>query len=323
VLFRSGPRPRVGLLAVARDPSAPARAGAVWALGSVLRGHPDGEARKLFVQLARGGDLPLALSAVDALRASGDPTVAPELARLARGASRELRRAALEALGDLPDPKSEEILVAALDADDDALRAAAAWALAKRGGAAGQAELLRVVAGKGYGGAVNAAAALALRADKTGRAALEGLVGAGNPHVRANAIYGLSLLPTDAAIVALLERNARDPHKAVRAAAARALLRVKKGDAALAALAHDPDREVRRAAADAAPGAHDEDWLHVYVTDDEREPMRHALYVLTRPDGLVKAGYTDLRGELGEERIPPGTADLDLISSTDPAEKAP
>src|SRR5262249_6044655 len=59
------PRTRPGLLAVARDPSAPARAGAVWALGSVLRGHPDGEARKLFVQLARGGDLPLALSAVD------------------------------------------------------------------------------------------------------------------------------------------------------------------------------------------------------------------------------------------------------------------
>src|SRR5262249_10884787 len=77
------PRTRPGLLAVAKAPSAPARAGAVWALGSVLRGHPDPDARKLFIQLARSGDLPLALAAVDAIRASGDPKVAPEAARLA------------------------------------------------------------------------------------------------------------------------------------------------------------------------------------------------------------------------------------------------
>jgi len=133
-------------------------------------------------------------------------------------------------------------------------------------------------------------------------------------------------LPADSALVGIVQRLARDPHKAVRAAAARALLKMARTDPVLGALAHDPDREVRRAAAEATPGvpvANDENWLHVYVTDDEREPMRHALYVLTRPDGLVKAGYTDLRGELGEERIPPGTADLDLISSTDPAERAP
>src|SRR5262249_48161666 len=77
---------RPGLLAVAKAPAAPARAGAVWALGSVLRGQRDDEASRLFLALAHGGGLPLALAAIDALTAMGDPAAVPALAKLARGA---------------------------------------------------------------------------------------------------------------------------------------------------------------------------------------------------------------------------------------------
>jgi HEAT repeat protein len=315
---------RAGLLAVARDPAAPARAGAVWALGCLLRGQRDDEAERLFAGLLGGGDLTVALAALDALAALGDPAALPPVLSVARGSSRELRRAALEALGGLPaDAAADALLVATLDVDDDALRGAAAWALAERGASVGQDELLAASTQKGPAGATNAVAALALRAALTGRPALEKLAAAADARVRANALFGLARLPADAALVALVRAAARDPQPLVRAAAARALARLAPGDGALVALAHDPERAVRRAASEPARDAAASDWVHVLVTDDAGEPVRHALYTVARPDGLVKAGYTDLRGELGLLRVPPGTADVDLVSSSEVPERAP
>lgn len=313
------PHTRPGLLAVARNREAPARAEAVWALGGLMRGQKDDEARELFEELLLGGDLALALTAIDALAALGDSAALPALAQAARSSDSELRRAALEVLGNFSDSSVDDLLVAALADGDDALRAAAAWALAKRGGSAGQEQLLGLANSHGYAGAVAAAAALATRPQLTGRAALERLTTATNPHVRANALFGMAAFPVDDALCSAFTRHARDPHKAVRAAAARALTRCGDVDEPLRTLARDPAPEVRRATETAlgtAPPIRATDWLHIYRITELDEPLRHELYVLTRPDGLTKAGYTDLRGELGEEQVPSGTAEFDSITAS-------
>jgi hypothetical protein len=38
--------------------------------------------------------------------------------------------------------------------------------------------------------------------------------------------------------------------------------------------------------------------------------------MIVLPDGLVKAGFTDLRGVVSEEQVAPGVADFEFVSTT-------
>jgi HEAT repeat protein len=332
------PRSVPALVAVAKNQGASARREAVWALGGVLRGKRDDEVRKLLESLTLRSDPPLALAAIDALAAMRDPASVPGLVDVARNQSRELRRAALEVLGDFGDRQVTATLRAALGEEDDALRAAAAWALAKLEDPATRADLVRAAHDRGFATQVNGAAALARLASAQEPAAarslepeLVTLASQRNGFVRANAALGLGALGASAgdpgrkAVAALLG----DKDRRVRMAAARAAARLGGAEAQLRELAaRDPVPEVRKAVAalldgSAKPPGPRSDWVHLYTVDDAGQPVRHELYVLLTPDGLTKAGYTDARGELGEEQVVAGLADFEFVNHEEHRQEKP
>src|SRR5262249_8822351 len=142
--------------------------------------------------------------------------------------------------------------------------------------------------------------------------------------VRANAALALGALSQngggDQAVKILHHLLVDDKDKAVRSAAARALGRLDGADPALKqAAARDPAGQAAgsaQAAIDAQgkPAPTRDDWLHIYAIDELGQPVRHELYVIIAPDGVTKAGYTDVRGEVSEEQVVKGQADFEFVT---------
>jgi hypothetical protein len=136
--------------------------------------------------------------------------------------------------------------------------------------------------------------------------------------VRINAALALGSLAGDADAAKALAQMLRDDSSAhARAAAARNLARVggpRAAPALKAALEGDLDPQVKAAAKAAqgpvaAPVARTE-WRIFYVVDPSADdaPVRQEQYFIHTPDGVVWASYTDARGELTSEHVPPGDA---------------
>jgi HEAT repeat protein len=262
------------------------RAGAIVALGGVLRRHPDSAARELLLGYAEDSDAASALAAIDALGAMADAAAAPRLARLVDGrADTGLRQRALGALGDLDSDDATRTLGSVLSADlDPRLRAEAAWALGKRPRAAATATPLLTQALQSPAPAVRANAAAALYRLQAAPAALLRLLDDRDPAVRGNAALALGKTPSARSALARLAE--RDEDRLVRAAAKQALQ--------------------ARAPSSAA------DWIALDVVDFDGSPLGDARYRLALPDGLVKAGVTDERGIVAEEALPTGGCALVL-----------
>jgi HEAT repeat protein len=275
------------LLRAVRTSAPDRRAGAIVALGGVLRKKPDATARELLLEYAEGGEAAAALAALDALAAIADNGAVARLVRIIDGrADTGLRQRALAALGSFDSDDATRALVSVLGADvDPRLRAEAAWSMGKRP-----------------------------RAAATAAPALTAALKLSAPAVRANAagaLYRLGRAPDE--LVRLLD----DREPAARANAALALARNPAARRAIARLAErDEDRFTRaaaqRAQKGAAPPSSANDWITLDVVDFDGAPLGDARYRLAFPDGAVKSGVTDERGIIAEERVPTGACTLAL-----------
>ena len=74
----------------------------------------------------------------------------------------------------------------------------------------------------------------------------------------------------------------------------------------------------RQPPGDAADSADkNDDWVWVYVRNFDDAPLREERYVMILPDGTVKAGLSDARGEVHEERVPLGPVDVVIPDAID------
>lgn len=319
---------------LAKNDRSASRHHVVRALAAVLRGQQGDavtRARRLFEELADGSSATVAVAAIAGLAALGDRAARPALRDLLDAAGPDRQRAAAWALGELHDPAAVPDLVDALDNKDDRVTADVAWALgeiasgSKEGRAAVVAAALPALARAakkgGWATAIDATAALARIAEPSTAGDLARMLHHKSKLVRIDAIHGLANIAAGGgaiagADVAALERLlAEDASPRVRAAAALALGRIGKRDAALAAAATDRDPLVREAVAAArggklAPPPPRDEWRVFYVVDpatDDR-PVREEPYFLIGDDGLVWATYTDARGQVTAEHFPAGDA---------------
>lgn len=249
-----------------------------------------------------------------------------ELEAIAKGGVPDRRKVA-EALGARADGAAA--LLALVKDVDPSVRAPAVWSLGKRGGAEAVPTVISLLADPDVTVAGNAAAALGRMAPRLGaKAKVEGALGAplcgavtdARPYVRANALGALRLaaLRCDRAGSLL----ALDPSDTVRGAAADYLRPLADADPLAAKLlsrcvADDTNAAVaercdlrRRDAAAARPraGSHD---LGVFVVPDGRDlPVASSPFTLVLPDGLLRLGVADRRGEVFESAVPDGTVEL-------------
>jgi HEAT repeat protein len=322
------------LITLAESDRGPTRHEVVRALGGTLRGHPDPAGRKALRVLAQDANIKVAVAAIAGLAAAGDASDAPFLRQLVADAAADRRRAAAWALGELHDTSSVPALLDVLGIHDDRLVGDAAWALGEIASAAApkldaHALLERFVFVTGHGGwasAIDASAGLARtlwalpRDHRTAaRAQLEKLAFHKSRLVRVNIVLALSSLTgDDEAAKALAQLLHDDPSPHVRAAAADGLARLAAGatkpaiTAALETAAKsDLDADVKaRAQADLAKPpvqvARNE-WRNLYVVDVSADDarVRQEPFFIQGDDGLVWASYTDARGELTSEHMPP------------------
>jgi len=275
------------LLRKARGGPSDRRADLILAVGAISRGRADGPTREALGELVEGRDLLVAIAAVDALGAQGDPASGARLLRaVERSADPLLRRRAIAALGRVPSVDAAAI-VERLEGDaDPAVRAEAAWALGLRDARATDAivpALERALGSPSTAVQANALASLArLGRGSTG---LDRFLLSRDPAVRANA--AVALAPLEAARGAV-ERLRRDEHPLVRAAVERALARRTRP----------------------APGPR---WLAVHLVDFDGGALADAPVLVALPDGLVKATRADSRGAVREERLPDGPCLVSLV----------
>jgi HEAT repeat protein len=313
----------------------PTRHEAVRALGATMRVKRDAGARKLLQSLAQEGSIKVSLAAIGGLASGKDAADAPLLRAMVNEASSDRRRAAAAALGAFRDPGSIDVLAAALSGKDDRLIADSAWSLGEilaanptdsRAGALAD-RFLYLTKHNGWAASVDGAAALARllwALPKEGRAAL--LTGtrraallAQSYHrsrlVRINVAHALGSLTGDNdAAKALAQMLRDDVSPQVRIAAARNLGRVSgaKAVAALKLAESDPNPLVKDAAKAAQstvpPPLARSEWRVFYVVDPASDdaPVRQEQYFVHAADGLVWACYTDARGYLTSEYVPPG-----------------
>jgi HEAT repeat protein len=294
--YIADPSPIPALVQQVHADKGPTRHELVRALGATLRGHADANARALLRDLTQDGNVKVAVAAICGLAAANDPADAPLLRSLVENAAADRRRIAALALGDMHDTGSIDVLAAALSAKDDRLAGDAAWALGEIAAASprdpkidGLVERwLYAARHGGWAASIDATAALArtlwaLPADARGkllggarRASLEALALHKSRLVRINAILALQALGEDTS------KLADDPSPHVAAAAK---------------------------AKPAAPVARSE-WRTFYVVDPTADdaPVREEPYFVHTPDGIVWATYTDTRGEITSEHVPPGDA---------------
>ncbi|HEY7954598.1 MAG TPA: HEAT repeat domain-containing protein, partial [Polyangia bacterium] len=289
------------LLRRIRVGAADRRLDALAALAGVLRGRPNPTATELSLGLVEGDDTQSAEVAAGALAAMLGPCAGcnaePAARRLERRLGRadhdpELRRSLVAALGELGVDGTRGTLTARLARDSDPLvRAEAAWALGKKAAPDGKIA-----------------------------PALERALADADPAVRANAAAAIYRTARTQGAVAphsgALTRLLADPDPAVRADAALALGLDPDARPALARLGDDPDPRVRAAASSALakrpPGA-PADFVAIHVVDFDGAPLAGARYRLTLPDGSIKLGATDGRGDVREESAPRGGCALELL----------
>jgi HEAT repeat protein len=313
------------LLTLVADTGFGGRRAAITALRGPLRVHKDDKARKILEKLVSDQDPMFALDAIDALAAMGDAQTIPLFLKLAESGPRELRHAAIDALGDFGDASVEKVLDKALDDDDDAIRGSAAWSLGKLGLADATTRLVKAAHDQGFATQVNATAALARMGKNAPRDELLGLASHRNPYVRANAAIGLGRLgaagdPARKVLVAMLTT---DSHRYARVAAAHALGKIGGAtDVLKAAAEKEEQRAVKDAIAAALTPSSDaekrDDWVHIWWANSDGSPLKLELYVLIGADGLIKSGYTDVRGEANEEQFPRGDWDYQCLGQPGP-----
>jgi HEAT repeat protein len=323
----------------------PTRHEIVRALGATLRGGKGNErAREILRKLAGEATTLVSLAAIGGLAAAKDKADAPLLRTLVQQGSADRRRAAAWALGELQDPGSIDVLAAVLSVRDDRLVGDAAWALGEILAAAPKDPRAPAIVDRwlylgkhgGWAAAINSTAGLARllwalpRAERTAllapprRANLGALAFHKSRLVRINAALALASLAGDEDATKALAQLLRDEVSAsVRIAAARGLARL-GGPKAAAALktaeGGDSDPQVREAAREAAkwlaPGGAvpplpaRTEWRTFYVVDPGTDdaPVRQEQYFVHTADGMIWASYTDARGELSSEHMPPGDA---------------
>lgn len=248
------------------------------------------------------------------------------LAAIAAGSVDDRRKAA-EALGG--HPEAGATLVKLLVDPDAGVRANAAWSLggfAKKDTVAALTPLLKdpdvAVAG-------NAAAALGRVAARDGVAQevsklLCTATSDTRSYVRANALAGLSLAGATCETRVADELLARDASETVRLAAAdylaRAMAAGKDDGASKRALARCTSEErnatVAARCARPLPAPNGTDDVVVYVVPDMRSsPVARAPFALVRPDGLLRLGVADRRGEVFDREMPRGTVRLGVPPS--------
>ncbi|MGN6110579.1 MAG: HEAT repeat domain-containing protein [Kofleriaceae bacterium] len=327
------------LVEQARSDRGPTRHEVVRALGATLRGQADAGARaasqKLLRELASEAPLKVSLAAIAGLGAAKDQADAPALRALAERGTSDRRRAAVSALGALRDAASVDVLAAALSGRDDRMLGDAAWALGEILAAHPTSPRAAAVVDRwlylgkhgGWAAAIDSTGGLARllwalpREGRTAllttprRAGLLALVFHKSRLVRINAAHALGSLSGDDEVArALVQLLRDDASPTVRVSAARALARVGGTQAAAARkIAADTDGEpdVRAAARESAPEIPArEEWRTFYVVEPSEDdaPVRQEPYFVHTSDGLVWAGYTDARGELDNEHMPPGDA---------------
>lgn len=298
------------------DPST--RRATIKAIGGALRGKRERGARQLLEELARSSEVLFTLEAIDALAAMNDPASVAGLLDLATEGPRAVRRAAIEVLGNFGDSRVLPLLLRTLEHTDDGLRGAAAWALGKLRDPRALPALLKATRDRGFATAINAAAALSRLARTAPHPELKALLSHTVPYVRANAAVALGRLREGSQTQSLLNLALRDSNAYVRAAAVRALSVQGTGNEVLGDIARkDKDAEVRRVATEALahePPKRDKNlWIHLYWTNEDGEPIPNDRYVVIAPDGVVKAGYTDIRGESAEEQFPAGVWSYEFL----------
>ena len=333
------------LIAQAHTDRGPTRHEVVRALGATLRGSSpssDSNARKVLRELANEGSIKVGLAAIGGLAAASDPGDMPFLRNLVEHGASDRRRAAAWALGEMRDAGSIDVLATAMSSKDDRLIGDASWALGEILSARPTPNDTRTstIADRwlylakhgGWSASANSAGALArvlwaLPRDGRNellasprRAELFGLVFHRSRLVRLNVVRALASLTADdeaAKNLAQLLHDDASPH--VRIAAARALVLVggaRVAPALKAAADGDGDPTVKSAVKQAqatlaapvtAPAARNE-WRVFYVVDPGADdaPVRQEQYFVHTADGLVWASYTDARGELASEHMPPG-----------------
>ncbi len=272
----------------------PTRHELVRALGASMRDHHDvPEAHRLLRDLTSDANIKVAIAAICALAAIGDAGDAPLLRSLVEQAAADRRRIAALALGDLHDTGGFDALATAMASKDDRLAGDAAWALGEIIAANPKdphvppvvERLIYTARHGGWAASIDATAALARLlwalppGDRTlvHRDALAALALHKSRLVRLNALSALQALGADTSKLA----SDASPH--VR-------------DAAKAKLQPAPRTE----------------WRTFYVVDPTADdaPVREEPYFIRTPDGLVWATYTDARGEITSEHVPPGDADV-------------
>ncbi len=292
------------LVAMIEIDTTPARAEAIRALGAALRGSPEPAARKLLRELARASSPRVAVAAIAALAAAAQPDDATYLRTFVTEAPSDRRRAAAWALGEMHDVGSVAVLATAVENHDDRLAGDAAWALGEiyASGTAAATDatftavidrLLYATRHAGWAASIDATSAVARI-------------------LAAQPVTARALLVTGERRATLLSLQF---HKSrlVRLAAIRVYGALAGDDMtrALAALARDDaSTQVQEAvkAAHTPPVARTE-WRTFYVVDpgaDDAAVRQEPYFVLTPADGLVWATYTDARGHLTSEHVPPG-----------------
>lgn len=321
------------LITLARADHGPTRYHLLRAIGRTLHAHPDPTARRLLHELAEDPNIRVALAAIGGLAAANDPAEAAGLREQAAHAASDRRRAAAWALGELHDAGAEDVLLAQLGGKDDRVVGDATWALGEIAAAAPTDARVAALAERwlylgqhgGWATAIDATGALArvlwalppaaraplVAGDR--RAELGKLAFHKSRLVRINAALALASLAAagDADAqksLALLVHDDGSPR--VRAAALTGLLRGPASDALAAAqksAAADVDPLVK-SIAKAPVMAPRAEWRSFYIVDPTADDalVRQEPYFLHTADGLVWATYTDARGELTSEHVPPG-----------------
>jgi HEAT repeat protein len=323
----------------------PSRHEIVRALGGTLRKQRDANARKLLRDLAQDGAIRVGLAAITGLAAAKDPSDAPLLRAMVEQAASDRRRAAAWALGEMHDTGGIDVLARALSSREDRLVGDAAWALGEILSATPKDShapalldrFLHLGKTGGWAASVNSTAAIARllwatpapsRYELLGKARRTKLVNLTyhkSRLVRINAAHALASLPAaDDVIKALSQLLRDDPSPHVRASAASAIARVggPKAQAALKAAEGDNDADVRAAvkAANTTPPPARTEWRTFYVVDPTADdaPVRQEQYFVHTSDALVWAAYTDARGELNSEHVPPGAPGADAPGAVAP-----
>ena len=272
----------------------PTRHELVRALGASMRDHHDvPEAHRLLRDLTSDANIKVALAAICALAAIGDTADAPLLRSLVDQAAADRRRIAALALGDLHDTGAFDTLATAMASKDDRLAGDAAWALGEIVAANPKdphvtplvERLLYTARHGGWAASIDATAALARL--------LWALPAGDRAVVNRDALAALAL------------------HKSrlVRLNAVSALQALGADTSKLTSDASPHVREAAKAKLQPAPRT---EWRTFYVVDPTADdaPVREEPYFIRTPDGLVWATYTDARGEITSEHVPPGDADV-------------